>query len=251
MFSSPVQFKKSGDAVTFTFQFRNYDNSAINGGLPVFSGGVPNRITYLAFVVKPIKSNLNNQKGLLTLSSAGLTTTPTDAGVTDANFTDLTIANVDLRQACQSFWDKYTKFNIFLTSLYPYSTVNDNVERCLNLYCEGLQMDAMPKDSNPQENSQTWMVGPVYAQSVNIGGNFPLTFGNTHGGTFYKSNDKLNLRFYVKEIGNLTAPVLTQMLRGTMTFTIVPVEESKINDENPSENPLYKKQESYNRKYYN
>lgn len=230
MFSSPAQFKKAGDAVTFTLQFRNYDNSEINGGLPTFTGGFSNRIAYLAFVIKPIKPGLNNKKGLLTLSSAELTTTKTNVGVTNANYTDITINNVDLRQACQSFWADYTKFNIFLTSLYPYSTVNDNTERCLNLYCEGLQMDPMPKDSNPQENSQIWMVGPVYAQSVSVSGNFPITFGNTHGGTFYKTNDKLNLRFYVKEIGDLTAPVTTQMLRGTLVFTIVPVLESKINN---------------------
>lgn len=249
--NSPVQFKKSGDAVNFTFQFRNYDNSAINGGLPTFTGGVPNRIAYLSFFIRPIKPNLNPQKATLCLSSAGLTTTPSNLGVTNADYSNITINNIDIRQACQSFWDKYTKFNIFLTAMYPYSTINDNTERCLNLYCEGLQLDSQIKDDNPQQTSQTWIVGPIYAQSVSVSGNFPITFGNTHSTMFYKTQDKVNLTFYVKELGDLSAPVTSQVLRGTLVFTIVPVEESKINDENPSENPLYKKQELYNRKYYN
>jgi hypothetical protein len=35
----------------------------------------------------------------------------------------------------------------------------------------------------------------------------------------------VNLRFYVKEMGNPSATVLSQALRGTMTFTIVPVKD--------------------------
>jgi hypothetical protein len=40
---------------------------------------------------------------------------------------------------------------------------------------------------------------------------------------FYKSTDNVNLRFYVKEIGDLTANVTSQALRGILVFTIVPI----------------------------
>jgi hypothetical protein len=217
---SPVQFKKTGDFVNFTFEFDNFDISALNG-----FATLTNRIAYLPFFIRPIKKGLNHQKGLLSISSAGLTTTQTDLGVRNSNFTDITINNVDLRQACESFWDKYNKFNIFLTCMYPNVTILALDERSVNLYCEGLQLDQQMLDSNPQQTTQTWNVGPIYSQNLGSPGNNQVTYGNTHSTTFYKSNDRVNLRFYVKEIGNPSGLVGSEILQGTMTFTIVPVEE--------------------------
>ena len=109
--------------------------------------------------------------------------------------------------------------------MYPNDTVNAPEERCINLYCEGLQLDQQMLDTNPQQTTQVWNVGPIYTQSISLTGNFAVTYGNTHSTTFYKSNDRVNLRFYVKDIGTPSNAVTSQVLRGTMTFTIVPVEE--------------------------
>lgn len=215
----PVQFRKSGDLVTFTLQFKNFDNSGLNG-----STTLTNRLAYLPFFIRPVKKDMNHLKGTLSVSSANLTTTITNNGITNADFTDITINNVDLRQACESFWEKYNKFNIFLNCMYPNDTVTDAAERWLLLYCEGLQLDQQMSDANPQQTTQTWNIGPIYLQNIGVVNNGPITFGNTHSTTFYKSNDRVNLRFYVKQIDNLQATVLSQALRGTMTFTIVPVE---------------------------
>lgn len=217
---APVQFKKSGDSITFTMEFRNFDNSGLNG-----FATQTNRIGFLPFFIRPIKKDMNPNKGSLCLTSAGLTTTPSTLGVTDANYTDITINGVDLRQACEGFWHKYNKFNIYLTNMYPNCTVTALEERAVNLYCEGLQLDQQMSDSNPQQTTQTWNLGPVYCQNLSVAGNGPITFGNGKGTTFYKSNDRVNLRFYVKEIGTPSATVLSQFLQGTMTFTIVGVEE--------------------------
>lgn len=217
---APVQFKKSGDLVTFTIEFRNFDNSAITQ-----NATLTNRIGYLPFFVRPVKSGLNSQKGTLSVSSAGLTTTPSQIGVTNATFTDITINNVDLRQACESFWHKYNKFNIFFTAMYPNDTVGALEERAVAMYCEGLQLDAQMSDENPQLTTQTWNLGAVYTQTISSGANGAISFGNTKGTTFYKSSDQVNLRFYVKEIGTPSATVSSQILRGTLTFTIVPIEE--------------------------
>lgn len=220
LYFSPVQFKKSGDTITFTMEFRNFDNSGLNG-----FATATNRISFIPFFIRPIKKDLNNQKGSLCLSSAGLTTTPSNLGVTNADFTDITINGVDLRQACESFWNKYNKFNIFLTAMYPNCTVTALEERAVNLYCEGLQLDQQMSDANAQLTTQTWNLGPVYCQNTSTAGNSPVTYGNSKGTTFYKSSDQVNLRFFVKEIGTLSATVTSQVLRGTMTFMIVPVEE--------------------------
>lgn len=216
----PVQFTKSGDLVTFTLKFKNYDNSALNTYT-----AITNRIGYLPFFIRPIKKDMNSEKGTLSISSAELTTTMTDLGITNATYTNITINNVDLRQACEGFWDKYNKFNIFLTMMYPYNIVSDVSERWLNLYCEGLQLDQQMKDSNAQQTTQTWNMGTITSQSLNLSGNGPVTFGNTHSTMFYKSTDKVNLRFYVKRIDNISVAVNTTALKGLMTFTIVPVSD--------------------------
>lgn len=216
----PVSFKKSGDRVTFTLQFKNFDNSGLNAYT-----GLTNRFAYLPFFIRPIKKGMNSMKGSLSVSSANLITTLTNNGITNTYFTDITINNIDLRQACESFWDKYNKFNIFLNMIYPYDTVTDAAERWLCLYCEGLQLDQQMSDANPQQTTQTWNVGPIVLQNIAVGGNLVSTYSNTHSTMFYKSTDRVNLRFYVKQIDNLQATVLSQALRGTMTFTIVPVDE--------------------------
>ena len=217
---SPVQFKKSGDAITFTMEFRNFDNSGLNG-----FATQTNRIAFLPFFIRPVKKGLNCDKGSLSISSAGLTTTPSNLGVTNADFTDITVNGVDLRQACQSFWHKYEKFNIFLTAMYPNDTINALEERGISMFCEGLQLDQQMSEANPQQTTQTWNLGAIYTQTLSGVGNAPVTFGNSKGTMFYKSNDQVNLRFYVKEIGNPAAVVSSQVLRGTLTFTIVGVEE--------------------------
>ena len=109
--------------------------------------------------------------------------------------------------------------------MYPNDTITDAAERWLMLYCEGLQLEPQMSDANAQQTTQTWNVGPIYLQNLSVGNNGPATYGNTHSTMFYKSSDRVNLRFYVKQIDNLSATVLSQALRGTMTFTIVPVEE--------------------------
>jgi len=220
VYYSPIQFKKSGDTVSFTFEFRNFDNSALNG-----FATATNRIAFLPFFIRPIKKGLNCDKGSLCLSSAGLTTTPSALGVTNADFTDITINGVDLREACQSFWHKYDKFNIFLTEIYPNDTVTAAEERAVNMYCEGLQLNPQMSDANARLTTQTWNMGAMPTQNLSVAGNGPTTFGNGKGTTFYKSTELVNLRFYVKEIGTPSAAVLSQVLRGTMMFTIVGVEE--------------------------
>jgi hypothetical protein len=219
---APVQFKKSGDLVNLQMEWRNYDNSAINADSP--SSNI--RQAYFSFFVKPIKRGLNNQKGTLVLSSAGLTTTMTDLGITNAAYSDITLNNIDFRQACASFWDKYTKFNIFLTNMCSYITTVDTSEVSAQLSIEGLPTDPQVLATNPQKTTTTWNVGtitPAVNQAAPVG--VSITYGNTKSTMFYKTNDKLTLRMYVTDLSNPAAAMTTQILRGTFIFTIVPVEE--------------------------
>lgn len=218
---SPVQFKKSGDLVNIQLQVRNYENNGLNAALP--SSGT--RIAYWPFFVRPVKPGLNPEKGLLSISSADLTTTMTNAGIRDANWTDITIKNIDLRQACESFWNKYEKFNIFFTGMCNYVTTISTAEWFLNLNCEGLQLNPQVASNNPQATNQVWNIGTVQVNFSSTVSSPAVSYGNTHATTFYKSTDKVDLRFYVRNLANSATTVTSQYLRGTMTFTIVGVDE--------------------------
>jgi hypothetical protein len=220
-FYSPVQFKKSGDLVNIQLQVRNFDNSGLNLGLP--SSGV--RVAYWPFFVRPVKRGLNPEKALLSISSADLTETMTDAGIRNANWTDITIKNIDLRQACESFWNKYEKFNIFFTGMCNYVTTVTTTNWFLDLNCDGLQLNPQVASNNPQSTNQVWNIGAVQVNAGPTAASPSVSYGNTHSTTFYKSGDKVDLRFYVNNLANPTTAVTSQYLRGTMTFTIVGVDE--------------------------
>lgn len=213
---SPVQFKKSGDTVQMRIEVRNYDNSALNTSI------IANRREVWTFYIRPIHKDFNPEKATLTLNSNGLTTTMTDIGIRNANWTDITLKNVNLRQACQSMWDKYKKFNIFFTALNNVATGATRNDLCLNLNCQGLSLDTQ---YDGRTTSQTWDIGLIVTyDNGGTPGARPTTYGATHSTTFYKNQDTVDLRLFATDINNNNLGTI-QCLNGTFTFTIVGVEE--------------------------
>lgn len=213
---SPVQFKKSGDTVQMRIEVRNYDNSELN------TSTLANRREAWTFYIRPVHKNFNPEKATLSLNSNGLTTTMTELGIRNADWTDITLKNVNLRQACQSMWDKYTKFNIFFTALNNLSTGGTRNDLCLNLSCQGLSTDPQ---YDGRTTSQTWDIGYIvtYDNGTTPGAR-PTTYGATHSTTFYKDRDIVDLRLFATDINNNNLGTI-QCLNGTFTFTIVGVEE--------------------------
>lgn len=214
--SSPVQFKKSSDRVTMRIEVRSYDNGSINPST------LANRREVWTFYIRPIHKHFNPEKATLTLNSNGLTTTMTDLGIRNANWTDITLKNINLRQACQGIWDKYKKFNIFFTALNNIATGFSRNDLVLNLCCQGLS-------TGPQYEgnltSQTWDIGMIVTyDNSGTGAGRPTTYGATHSTTFYKDKDIVDLRFFATDINNNNLGTI-QCLNGCFTFTIIGVEE--------------------------
>lgn len=214
---SPVQFKKSGNTVQMRIEVRNYDNSALN------TITTANRREVWTFYIRPVHKDFNPEKATLSLNSNGLTTSMTDLGIRNANWTDITLKNVNLRQACQSMWDKYKKFNIFFTALNNIATGATRNDLCLNLSCQGLSTDAQ---YDGRTTSQTWDIGYIvtYDNGATPSAR-PTTYGATHSTTFYKDKDLVDLRLFATDINNNNLGTI-QCLNGTFTFTIVGVEEN-------------------------
>ena len=219
---SPLQFKKSGDLINFTMEWRNYDNSGLNADIPSSNA----RNTFFAFFIRPIKNKMDCDKATLTLSSANLTTTMTNLGVRNASYTDITLNNIDFRQACQGFWDKYSKFNIFFTGHCAYATTVPLEEVWVQLNIEGLPTEPQISILDPRQTSNTWNVGAInlYNNAVT-----PVpwiqSYGVTKSTMFYKTQDLITLRLYTTRLANVATPTTAQALNGTFIFTIVGVEE--------------------------
>jgi hypothetical protein len=219
MVPNRVQFKKSGETMQLELQFRTFNNNSISALT------IANRRWQGMFYIKPIKKDLGCcEKGTLVLSGAGMTTTQTNYGVTNANVTNTTWRNINLRNACQGFWDKYTKFNIFLSQCQNSVTTADATEQVLALYMSGLNFET-PWNVNPNIGSQTWTIGGIaFGQTVSTQVIFSPTLGNTKGIMFNKTSDIVDINMFVQTMDN-SALVATGCLNGTFIFTIVPVEE--------------------------
>lgn len=218
MLPARVQFKKSNATMTLELQFRTYDNSEVS------TVSVSRRYQGM-FFIKPIRKELGCcEKGTLVLSGAGMTTTPTNFGVTNANVTNTTWRNINLRNACRGFWDKYTKFNIFLSQSQNNVTTTDSTEQALVLYMSGLNFET-PWNVNPNVGSQVWTVGGImFGHTITTQAIFAVTNGNTKGIMFHKTSDVVDINMYVQTLDN-TALAATGCLNGTFIFTIVGVEE--------------------------
>lgn len=218
MMPARVQFKKSNATMQLELQFRTYDNSAVT------SLSIGNRRWQGMIYIKPIRKELGCcEKGTLVLSGAGMTTTPANFGVTNANVTNTTWSNINLRNVCRGFWDKYTKFNIFLNQSQNSITTTDPTEQALALYMTGLNFET-PWNVNPNIGSQVWTIGGVmFGHTITTQSIFAVCNGNTKGIMFNKTTDVVDINMFVQTIDG-SALAATGCLNGTFIFTIVGVE---------------------------
>lgn len=239
---SPVQFKKSGDTINLQYQFMNFDSSSLNTFNQV------NRRCCLQFFIRPIIPQYNPEKAILSLNSSGLTTTMSNLGIRNSNYTDITIKNINIKQACQNIWDKYDKFNIFFTGICSSALGYTKNDVFVNLYCEGLPTDPQYEDN---QTTTIWNVGSICTYDNGTQGR-PTSYGYTHSTTFYKTKDIIDLHLFVADI-NASSAVAINALNGTFTFSIIGVEDSLSESLTPKKESisLYTKEKLTNRIYYN
>jgi len=210
---APIQFKKDKDNVNLTITFRNYDNNGNYNGLTL-----TNYRAVITFYIKPI---YKIEKATLNINPFFLTTTQTNLGVRNSAYTQFTINNIDLRSVCRSMWDKYDKFNIFLTTTVSTNGSSNSNNGCFNLQLEGLDFI----------NQTAWITTTAQTQvatlgAILIGNGAPYVGGHqcAYLTTFYKTQDLVNLTFNAIELA--PTPTFTNSpLENMYIFTIVGVKD--------------------------
>lgn len=212
---APIQFKKDKDNVNLIITFRNYDNNGNYNGI-----ALTNYKAVITFYIKPI---YKVEKATLCINPFFLTTTQTNLGVRNAAYTQFTINNIDLRSVCRSMWNKYKKFNIFLTTTVSTNGSSNANNGCFNLQLEGLDFINQTAYITTSGQTQVATLGAVFA-----GGGAPAVSGNqcAYLTTFYKTADVVSFTLTAEQLA--PTPVFTNTpLENMYIFTIVGVPEDE------------------------
>ena len=215
---APVQFKKDGDNVPLTITFKNSENTGTTNAAGFGAFGTP--IWQLGFFVKPI---YEVEKASLYINPWGLTTTETNLGVRDTNYTTFTLKNIDIRKLCQSFWDKYDRFNIFLTTITCHTTAS-NSSGGYRLEMEGFDFIPQLSLTNTRRQNQVATLGSV---STFVLANEVVSNGTMASlvTTFYKTKNVVDLKLTASTLNGAAFPAADRPLNGNFKFTIVGVRD--------------------------
>ena len=209
---APVQFKKDQDIMPLTITLKNRLNTGNYAAS--FTGTSPS--FQIAFFVKPI---YGVEKATLNINPWGLTTTETDIGVRDTNYTTFTLKSIDMRRVCGSMWDKYDRFNIFLTQITLTVGAASTANAAFMIQMEGFDFINQLSLTASNRQNQVATLGSFYG----LPDSNPRTVGIMSSAitTFYKTKDIVDLTLTAIPLG--TTAFTSQPLIGLFTFTIVGV----------------------------
>ena len=212
LIGAPIQFKKDQNTVNLGITFKNNDNTGLYSATP--NGMI------IGFFIKPI---YEVEKATLYLNPGGLTTTQTNLGITNANYTEITFNNIDMRNVCRSMWLKYNKFNIFLSGVTSWAASTDALNGSWILQMNGFNFINQTAYITGTGQTQTATIGSVFA-----GTGAPISTGNmsSYCTTFYKTQDLVNLTLRALPLDPAT-PFTNQPLQCAFTFTIVGVPDDE------------------------
>jgi len=215
---APVQFLKTSDLVPLTLTFRNAENTSVSAAS--FTGVHPQ--FQIGFFIKP---TYDVDKGTLNISPWGLTTSQTNLGIRDTNYTTFTLNNINLKQVCKSFWDKYEKFNIFLTSLTSFANAGNATNAAIIIQMSGLDFISQTSYITSAGQTQTATLGSFFLSSTPSTDPRALTMQSAAVTTFIKSREVVNLTLTALTLGG-GAFSSQSPLGCNFTFTIVGVKST-------------------------
>lgn len=213
-----VQFKKSGDRVNLVLKCKNMENT----DLLDFTFTTAGTQHFFLFSVRPV---YKQNKATLFINPWGLTVAQTNAGIRQGSYQYFTLKNIDMRQVCQSMWDKYKKFNIYLQqTLCPLNTGN-NTNQGFNLQMEGF--DFVNQTAWITETGQTekallgQMIVPYTVTFQDI-----YAYDNSLMTTFYKTKDIVDITLTALPYSTSHPFIVSHNpLAQNFIFTIIGVEE--------------------------
>ena len=213
---APIQFKKDGDNVNLTINLKNFDNSAPFAF--TFTGSNPRGL--IGFFIKPI---YKVPKATLFINPFGLTTSQTGLGIINAGATEFTLNNVNMRQACRSIWDKYKKFNIFLTTAISQLATTQTANQAYILQMEGLNFINQTAYITSTGQTQTATLGTVTMYGSVQTSN---TYQSAIVTSFNRDQDFINLTLRAVLLASGTA-FTSNPLNCNFGFTIVGIPEDE------------------------
>ena len=214
--NAPVQFKKQGDSATIVWSIKNFDNVGVTSATGTTSQML------MGFFIRP---TYKVEKGTLYLNTWGLTTTETNLGIRDTGYTTVTLKNIDLRLACKGFWNKYKKYNLYLTSYaMAYGSGAIAAESAI-LKLSGLDLinqTNIQTTNNAQTQIATLGVINLSASSASVGP--AVGVSNNFVTSFYRTKDIVDITLTAEQYINNFTGTQTPLL-GSFIFTIVPVKD--------------------------
>lgn len=211
----PIQFKKDDDNVNLTINLKNFDNSAPYAF--TLTGSNPRGT--IGFFIKPI---YKVEKATLFINPGGLTTSQTGLGVINADSSQLTLNNVNMRQVCRSMWDKYKKFNIFVTATTSQLAIIQATNQSYILQMEGLNFINQTAYITSTGQTQTATLGTVTMISTSSSFGYQSALVTS----FYRDQDFVNLTLRAVPLAPGIAFTANPLLCN-FTFTIVGIPEDE------------------------
>jgi hypothetical protein len=225
---APIQFKRDVDNPNLTINLKNFDNSVPFAF--TFTGTNPRGI--IGFFIKPI---YKVPKATLFINPFGLTTSQTGLGIINAGATEFTLNNVNMRQACRSMWDKYKKFNIFLTSAISQLATTQTANQAYILQMEGLNFINQTAYITSTGQTQTATLGTVTMYGAVQTSN---TYQSALVTSFNRDLDFVNLTLRAVPLASGTA-FTSNPLNCNFAFTIVGIEEDEEQAEEFTQNRMH------------
>jgi hypothetical protein len=213
---APIQFKRDGDNVNLTINLKNNENSGPFAF--TFTGSNPKGT--IGFFIKPI---YKVPKATLFINPFGLTTSQTGLGIINAGATEFTLNNVNMRQVCRSMWDKYKKFNIFLTTAISQIATIQVANQAYILQMEGLNFINQTAYITSTGQTQTATLGTVTMYGSVQPSN---TYQSALVTSFYRDQDFVNLTLRAVPLAPGTA-FTSNPLNCNFGFTIVGIPDDE------------------------
>lgn len=225
---APIQFKRDGDNANLTINLKNFDNS-----VPfAFTFTSTNPRGMVGFFIKPI---YKVPKATLFINPFGLTTSQTNLGIINAGATEFTLNNVNMRQACRSMWDKYKKFNIFLTTAISQLATTQTANQAYILQMEGLNFINQTAYITSTGQTTTATFGTVTMYGAVQTSN---TYQSALVTSFNRDLDFVNLTLRAVPLASGTA-FTSNPLNCNFGFTIVGIPEDEEQAEEFTQNRMH------------
>lgn len=223
-----IMIKPDSNKISLTF------NVIADSGVTTNVGNFPIFLTFAPIKKDVIYKNpwnllYQNEQANFTLSTRILSAGATNAfGTMNANMTNFTFTNVNMRRIIGTLWDKYDKFNLICAScgIGSVGTSLSGNQRLQWFQVSGLQFINSLSVLNTNMLQQGYTVTPIF-NPQNVSTADAESFSNPIGSTTFRKpeSETVDLTFQLWSINNNSTVLNAQMNHFTLSFIVVGIKE--------------------------